>query len=397
MHRNLKYWGATIIFAVLFLYVLLVISDFLLQKYISLNNEREISQAEHIERRRIASEDIPQRKKAIQEGFKPLFYPEAIDNYEPLRELSILLGATPLAPQPYSNLYFCNEGYGLIKYQSDRFGFRNKDGVWDTKVDVLLVGDSFTHGACVEDGQTISDQLQRKMNVLNLGTYGNHAIHYAALEKIFIPIIKPKYAVTIFYANDNDSDYGSRIHDAYFKNNENYFSKIDGTLVLSNEIKNYYYEANVLIDNLLSGEKSPDEYIKKYSKKSWLAKAWKYFSLPTITSLIKNNLQAYGVIYRLPSSNTLAIDTLESMCKLNGCTPIIAYIPNSQFWRSDARSKNYLQSLAKYSQLKEIKFIDASQLLLDAGESAYAIKGPHLSPYGYKIFSDELLKAILNN
>ena len=31
----------------------------------------------------------------------------------------------PLGGKPNSKTYFCNEGYGLVKYQSDRFGFRN--------------------------------------------------------------------------------------------------------------------------------------------------------------------------------------------------------------------------------------------------------------------------------
>ena len=45
---------------------------------------------------------------------------------------------------------YCNEnGYYSI-YKSDRFGFNNPDEEWDKKeIEYLLIGDSFTHGACV--------------------------------------------------------------------------------------------------------------------------------------------------------------------------------------------------------------------------------------------------------
>ena len=394
MSKNGKLWFATLALLGIFLYALLVIGDFALQKYISIANEQEVTKAEAIERTRIANEDIPQRTEAIKAGYKPLFYPETIDNYTPLRDLSIALSATPLAPQPLSNLYFCNEGYGLIKYKSDRFGFRNENALWDQKIDVVLFGDSFTHGACVSDGKTISDQFLNKLRVLNLGTYGNHAIHYAALEKIFIPAIKPKFAITIFYANDNDSDRGSRFYDAYFVHSEPYFNIKNDSLVLSSNIQNFYSQADVLIDKLLSGEESPDEFIKSYSKTGWFSKAFKYLKLPTLRAQLENLLKANGYLTTLSDSNILAIDTLHSECKINGCIPIVAYIPNSDFWRADLRSTHYVDSLAAYSNNKKIKFIDTSSVIKSAGDSAFANKGPHLSPYGYSLVAQELLKVV---
>ena len=48
-----------------------------------------------------------------------------------------------------SETIHCNEnGYYSI-YQSDRYGFNNPDNEWDKKeIEYLLVGDSYTHGAC---------------------------------------------------------------------------------------------------------------------------------------------------------------------------------------------------------------------------------------------------------
>ena len=37
----------------------------------------------------------------------------------------------PVSAQPNDNVYYCNEGYGMISFKTDRAGFRNNDKVWD--------------------------------------------------------------------------------------------------------------------------------------------------------------------------------------------------------------------------------------------------------------------------
>ena len=81
----------------------------------------------------------------------------------------------------------CNEnGYYSI-YHSDRYGFNNPDKEWDSKeIEYLLVGDSFTHGACVNRPHDVASVLRKysKKNVLNLGQIGNGPlIEYATLRE----------------------------------------------------------------------------------------------------------------------------------------------------------------------------------------------------------------------
>jgi len=388
--QKFKFYFVYFSLLIIFIYFALVICNFFLQRYISKHNESEITQAKIIERDRTAKEDVLQRKLAIKDGYKPLFYPETIDNYLPLRKLAIELDVAPLAPQPNSSLYFCNEGYGLIKYKTDRFGFRNSNEQWDKKVDALLIGDSFTHGACVEDKDTISANLNDKFNTLNLGTYGNHAIHYAAVEKTFIPIVKPKYVITIFYANDNEDDVDSVYWNKSYSDATKYFESSNSYTSLSSKVKDFYTKADYLIDNLLSGEQSPDDFIKKYSHTGFLEKSLKYFSLPTIRKTFINYAKANGYIGKLPYSNVVAIDTLITSCQQNGCIPMVAYIPNSNFWRPDARATHYSKLLAEYCKTKGIQFIDTTKLIDDLGDKAFAPKGPHLSPIGYRVVANAL-------
>ena len=113
----------------------------------------------------------------------------------------------PLSGISNRKTIFCNEnGYYSI-YQSDRYGFNNPNGEWDKKeIEYLLVGDSFTHGACVNEPDDISGNLKsmidKKMGVLNLGYTGNSPItEYASLKEYF-PTANVKRVLWIYYEND---------------------------------------------------------------------------------------------------------------------------------------------------------------------------------------------------
>ncbi len=70
----------------------------------------------------------------------------------------------------------CNENGYYSVYQSDRYGFNNPDQEWNKKeIEYLLVGDSFTQGACVNRPNDITSILRilSKKSALNLGYRGN--------------------------------------------------------------------------------------------------------------------------------------------------------------------------------------------------------------------------------
>ncbi len=93
----------------------------------------------------------------------------------------------PLSGISNSETIFCNElGYFSI-YESDRYGFNNPDFEWDkNEIEYFLVGDSYTHGACVNRPNDIASILRTLSNksALNLGYGGNGPlIEYATLRE----------------------------------------------------------------------------------------------------------------------------------------------------------------------------------------------------------------------
>ena len=180
---------------------------------------------------------------AINEGYESIYYPFLYEqNYLKLKK-EINLDIIPINSKPYAKNYYCNEGYGLIKYTSDRFGFRNNDDIWkidNTKNKILLVGDSFAHGACLKTESTIATFIEKKINnkiVFNVALGGNDPFIYASLIHLFSPIVKPDYIVVVFYANDKTYKKNSiflknlqpNLHKDYFSNNYLY-QKIKDTI-----------------------------------------------------------------------------------------------------------------------------------------------------------------------
>ncbi len=118
------------------------------------------------------------------------------------------LNYLPLSGLSNRKTIHCNEnGYYSI-YQSDRYGFNNPDAEWDKdRIEFFLVGDSLTHGACVNEPDTMSGNLRKLNNnengVLNLGQDGNGPlIEYATLKE-YLPIKKVK-RVLWMYCEGND-------------------------------------------------------------------------------------------------------------------------------------------------------------------------------------------------
>ena len=100
---------------------------------------------------------------------------------------------------------YCNENGYFSIYQSDRFGFNNPDEEWDSnEIELLLLGDSFTHGACVNRPDDLSSVLRTLSgyNVINLGYGGNGPLTEYATLKEFFPNNTKKIVWIYFEGND---------------------------------------------------------------------------------------------------------------------------------------------------------------------------------------------------
>lgn len=81
-----------------------------------------------------------------------------------------------LGNTPSKTIVYCNEVGEYLVFRADRHGFNNPDSVWDNlPVDLVLLGDSFTHSACSPENNGFAGMIRRRMpRTVNLGVGGNN-------------------------------------------------------------------------------------------------------------------------------------------------------------------------------------------------------------------------------
>tara|TARA_B100000579_G_scaffold438031_1_gene471121 strand:- start:9990 stop:11333 length:1344 start_codon:yes stop_codon:yes gene_type:complete len=169
----------------------------------------------------------------------------------------------PLSGISNSKTIHCNEsGYYSI-YKSDRYGFNNPDDVWDEqKINLIIIGDSFVHGACVNRPNDLSSSLRTnyKLNVINLGYSSNGPlIEYATLREYYSTNIEK--VVWVFFEGNDILDLkfekenlilSNYLNDTNFTQELKYKQEKINTLnqqVIFNE-KKYYFKKLIKLGNL---------------------------------------------------------------------------------------------------------------------------------------------------
>ena len=98
----------------------------------------------------------------------------------------------------------CNENGYYSVFQSDKFGFNNSNKIWkNKKLDLLLLGDSFVMGNCVNKSDDLKSNLEKKFNsIINLGYSGNGPLLQFATLKEYLPVGVEKVLWFFYEGND---------------------------------------------------------------------------------------------------------------------------------------------------------------------------------------------------
>tara|TARA_Y100000589_G_C27169405_1_gene636051 strand:+ start:64 stop:1248 length:1185 start_codon:yes stop_codon:yes gene_type:complete len=360
-----------------------------------------LGEAEKIKSNKLINEDLPLKIKAVKSGYLPTFYPQKILKKDHNTKIY------PIGSLPLTKTYLCNEGYGLIKYNSDRFGLRNDDDKWKKiqgMSNIFLVGDSFVEGACVRENSTISSNIESvtNLNTISLGMGSNGPYEYQAiLNSIIKPILernkKENKVVLTFFVNDNLP---------VNEKKEKLLNGLRPIINISKEnriIPTKFYTENIkktIYSNFDLSEDVRIEEIKRntkfYTSKS-LKRTPIYYSLSLypIRKRIKNLYKSPYTKQYTNSPSEKSINLLAEICKAK-CKPFIAYIPPSNFWRPqpDIQFKTHIRQVTKNLGLK---FIDGDEVIDRNNRKHYAPKGGHLSNEGYLRISQLIINSIKNN
>lgn len=99
----------------------------------------------------------------------------------------------------------CNESGEYTIYESGDYGFNNPKGQWDLKpIDVALLGDSFTLGACVPTGKSFAALVADAYPAtLNLAADNNGPLLELATLREYLKDVRPRIVVWVYYEGND--------------------------------------------------------------------------------------------------------------------------------------------------------------------------------------------------
>ena len=277
----------------------------------------------------------------------------------------------------------CNEsGYYSI-YNSDRYGFNNPDKEWESQeIEYLLVGDSFTHGDCVNRPNDIGSNLRILSNksVLNLGYGGNGPLkEFATLRE---------------YLNSNVK----KILWIYYEGND--------LVNLSNELTNKtlisYLNNPSFSQNLILKQNEINNLAIKEIKKEFNQEKER----PNLKNKLKSFLKLYAVRTSLNLNNETPKKEFKKIIKLakelankNNSKFYFVYLPEYNRYKYSKKNQNY-NFIKKTVKKLGIPFIDIDNEVFKKEQNPlelfpFKLYG-HYTPEGYKKVSEVIYKLIEN-
>ena len=385
------------------IYIPLFLFSFLEYKLSKVRNEKASKWASYQQKL-----EYQQKINAVELGYKPTFPPYEMFN------LGTMPNVYHIGSLPYTNSYQCDEGYGLIKYKTDRFGLRNNDLKWKNIMDqenIFLLGDSFVHGDCVPGKATISENIERNigLNTVNLGMGGNGPYEYmASLKSVVKPILEKSSqknkVIILFFTNDKVSFNKDK---RQLLNNTNSIVKLSNNNWISPKIDYLKNVNNFILRNYDLSPKVMIEEIKKNlpvgAHVQKLPKTFKRTSFYYVASFVplRRELKSLNLYFKSKkvyknSPSEESIIMLSKICN-NNCEPIVAYISWNkdreyrvpiQRWL-DPNANKYKMELKNIAKKLNVKFLDSTEIIDVSDESEDTPpNGGHLSIEGYKKLAD---------
>ena len=286
----------------------------------------------------------------------------------------------PLASISNSETIHCNEnGYYSI-YQSDRYGFNNPDTEWDKKyVEYLLVGDSFTNGACVNQPNDIASVLRTlsMKSVLNLGMGGNGPLtNYATLREYLNPNVKK-----VFWLHFEGNDIENLKNELYKKILLNYLNDLN----FSQNLKFKQEEINNIHIDLIDLE-------EKKLKSSFFNNSLNFIKIYNLRMSLKR--KDYKKLQPQTEFNEI-LELTKKLTNENNSKLYFVYLPEFDRYKPNYDPTNYNLIKNMVNELN-IPFIDVHMEVFEKQDNPFKLfpfeQEGHYNIEGYKKISESIYK-----
>lgn len=286
----------------------------------------------------------------------------------------------------------CNENGYYSKYKSDRYGFNNPDTEWNKDtIDYMLVGDSYTHGACVNRPDDIASGLRKISNksVLNLGFTGNGPLlEYATLKEYLNKDIKK--VIWIYYAGNDLQDLTRELKNPILSRylNPNFSQNL---LLKQNEVNmiNKKILSKIIVDTKFNNLKKNSKFKYKILKFLQLDKTKDKIKVLMLKKDHKlDNLEKFKII--LQNTNNLVLNNKSKL--------YFVYIPDFEIYRNKLYPKHHENIIESIVKKMNIPFINIHRELFSKKNDPlkyYPFKiRHHFTPEGYFEIAKTIFKKV---
>ena len=284
----------------------------------------------------------------------------------------------PLSGVSESETILCNEDGFFSTYQSDRYGFNNPDTEWNNeKIEYILIGDSFTHGYCVNRPNDIGSVLRTLSNksVLNLGQGGNGPLtEYATLREYLDK--RQKKVIWIYYEENDLRDLENEMKNKFL--NE-YLNNLDFT------------------QNLKSKQNEIDNIAKNLMKKDIIKKKNYFLNIINFLKIKKTRILYFSAVPNKPEPSLefkKIVQLTNELVKKNNSKLFFVYLPEYNRYATPYNNKNYNLIKNIINELN-IHFIDIPKLVFEKEtnqSNLFSLELVHYNAEGYKKVAETIYR-----
>jgi hypothetical protein len=300
----------------------------------------------------------------------------------------------PLSGLSNSLLIYCNESGEYSQYLSDRYGFNNSDVIHDSNIDVVLIGDSFVQGACVNNEYNIATQLKKNgKSVISLGAGGTGPLIQNAIFREYGDI-RSKNVIWFFYEGNDMNNIISEQKVPFLKRylNSNTFNNLKGRQPILDEMNKQFileqYEAKKKKSLIVALKKSElEKFVTLYNFRSLVKRVF----LGKKNKVLENyNKEIHTLISILQK--------VKQKVEKSGGNFYFVYLPSYSRIFDLGNVFPQKDKLIMMVQDKDIEVIDVyNDVFKDYNNPKklfpFGLNG-HYTPLGYKLLSQELLDVI---
>jgi len=307
----------------------------------------------------------------------------------------------PLSGISNRETILCNEnGYYAI-YQSDRYGFNNPDNLWNyNEIDFVMFGDSFLHGSCVNEKDSITGQFKNilpKKTALNLGIGSTGPLIQLATLKEYLPLIKTKNILWFYYEGNDLRNLKSELQNKIllkYLNNENF----------TQNLKDQHKKIDNILLKILNKKRTPTQLLENNRG------FYSFLKLTFLRRYIFSFFDSFNKKDVVNSDNDVRslikiIKAAKKISKNNNSNFYFVYIPDiRRLDLNEIDSAEYKKYNLIKNKLKEsdVKIIDLYEELFQKIENPlvlypFKLKAvAHFSEYGNKLIAETLRNNLSN-